>query len=180
MISGRCSVHSAQYHPTRGLAFEMRSCPFLEEGRVIVLVYSGWPIDSYSTTLLTLPRLSPSLSLFYRDRRGHQRVSTSRPLFYRNNVTFIRLTLYLDVRHFPLGTTHRLVHLFQSTVLNVEDLFNIWHSRYHDSRTSSPPLIKTSPPILFLVLCVLYYSGYCYVDYAFDLRREGRLVSTLS
>ena len=86
------------------------------------------------------------------------------------------------MRHFPLGTTYRLVYLFQSTVLNVEVQLNIYHSRYHDSRTSSPLLIETSPPILFLVLCILYYGG-CwrtYVDYTFDLWPERRLVSKLS
>ena len=57
---------------------------FLEQCCIIVLIFSDWPIDSYLTTLFTLPRPLPSLSPFYRERRGYQRVSTSRPLFSCN------------------------------------------------------------------------------------------------
>jgi len=66
------NVRCAEYHPTRGLVFSVRSRSALEGSHVI---FPGWPIDSYSTTLLTLP-----LSLFYRYRRR------LRPLFLHRNL----------------------------------------------------------------------------------------------
>jgi len=48
----------------------------------IVLAFSDWPIDSYSTTLFTLCR--PSL-LLSRDCCSYQNISTSRPFFLYHN-----------------------------------------------------------------------------------------------
>jgi len=94
----------AEYYPMRGLAFEMRTRSFLEESRVIVLIFSGWPIDSYSTTYPGRHhRYHYSTIIFI----CSQRVSTCRPLYLHRSSCLT----YSRARPAPISTLSSRKHL---------------------------------------------------------------------